>query len=147
MSDKFYLLKLHVWLTSALSSWRLRWALNTSVYFGVWMQNENVSRRVGFNRWRHVTKNRSTSHRSAVTFDTVCLILSVSCVLSFRLSLRLCFPSVSNFYFTSQYNQFPLSHASAAAAAAIHTYPRAAAAATITPSISLKFHPKHEKCK
>jgi hypothetical protein len=68
--------------------------------------------------------------------------------LSFRLSLRLCFSSVSNFYFTSQYNQFPLSHA-AAAAAAIHTYPRAAAAAaaTITPTISLKFHPKHEKCK
>jgi hypothetical protein len=29
------------------------------------------------------------SHRRAVTFDTVCLILFVSCVLSFRLSLRL----------------------------------------------------------
>ena len=58
------------------------------------------------------------SHRSTVTFDTVCLILFVSCVLSFRLSLRLCFPSVSNFYFTSQYHQFPLSHAAAAAAAA-----------------------------
>jgi hypothetical protein len=27
------------------------------------------------------------SHRSTVTFDTVCLILFVSCVLSFRLSL------------------------------------------------------------
>jgi nicotinamide mononucleotide (NMN) deamidase PncC len=47
------------------------------VHFGVWMQNENVSRRVGFNRRRHVTKNRSMSHRSAVTFDTVCLILFV----------------------------------------------------------------------
>jgi hypothetical protein len=40
-----------------------------------------------------------------------------------------------------------LSHA-AAAAAAIHTYPRAAAtAATTTPTIALKFHPKHEKRK
>ena len=122
MSDKLYLLKLHVWLTSALSNWRLLWALNTSVHFGVWAQNENVSRRVGFYRWRHVTKNRSMSHGSVVTFDTVCLILFVSCVLSFRLSLRLCFPSVSNFYFTSQYHQFPLSHA--AAAAVMHTYPK-----------------------
>jgi len=60
-----------------------------------------------------------------------------------------CFPSVSNFYFTSQYHQFPLSHA-AAAATAIHTYPRAAAAAaaaTTTPTIALKFNPKHEKRK
>jgi hypothetical protein len=65
------------------------------------------------------------------------------------LSVCLCFPSVSNFYFTSQYNQFPLSHTAAAATAVIHTYPRAAAAAaaTTTPTISLKFHPKHEKCK
>ena len=47
-------------------------------------------------------------HVSAVTFDTVCLILFVSCVFSFRLSpFVLCFPSVSNFYFTSQYHQFP----------------------------------------
>jgi hypothetical protein len=36
---------------------------------------------------RHVAKNRSMSHVSVVTFDTVCLILFVSCVLSFRLSL------------------------------------------------------------
>jgi hypothetical protein len=89
------------------------------------------------------------SHRSAVTFDTVCLILIVSCeiVFSFISPFALCFPSVSNFYFTSQYHQFPLSHA--AAAAAIHTYPRAAAAATTptTPTIVLKFHPKHEKRK
>jgi len=86
------------------------------------------------------------------TFDTVCLILFVSCVSPFVL----CFPSVSNFYFTSQYHQFPLSHAAAAihtypreAAAVIHTYPRAAAAATTTttPTIALKFHPKHEKRK
>ena len=96
------------------------------------------------------------SHRSAVTFDTVCLILFVSCVLPFRLSLRLCFPSVSNFYFTSQYNQFPLSHASAAAAihtylraaaAAIHTYPRAAAAAATTTPLphSTEIPPKTRK--
>jgi membrane glycosyltransferase len=76
------------------------------------------------------------SHRSAVTFDTVCLILFVSCVLSSFISV-LCFPSVSNFYFTSQYHQFPLYHAAAAASATT-----AAAAA-----ISLKFHPKHEKRK
>jgi hypothetical protein len=69
---------------------------------------------------------------SAVTFDTVCLILFVSCVLSFRLSLRLFYVFlVSNFYFPSEYHQFPLSHAAAAAAAAI----------------ALKFHPKHEKRK
>jgi hypothetical protein len=52
----------------------------------------------------------------------------------------LCFPSVSNFYFTSQYHQFPLSHA--AAAAADRGIYAAAAAAT-----ALKFHPKHEKRK
>ena len=39
-----------------------------------------------FDRW---DKNRSMRHGSVVTFDTVCLILFVSCVLSFRLSLRL----------------------------------------------------------
>jgi hypothetical protein len=90
------------------------------------------------------------SHRSAVIFDTVCLILFVSCVCLFvYLSVCLCFPSVSIFYFTSQYHQFTLFHATAAAAA-IHTYPRAAAAAaaaTTTPTIALKFHPKHEKRK
>jgi hypothetical protein len=53
----------------------------------------------------------------------------------------LCFPSVSNFYFTSQYHQFPLSHA-AAAAADRGIYAAAAAAA-----IALKFHPKHENRK
>jgi hypothetical protein len=46
------------------------------------------------------------SHRSAVTLDTACLIFFVSCVLSFRLSLRFCYFSLlfslSNFYFTSQ---------------------------------------------
>ena len=82
------------------------------------------------------------------TFDTVCLILFFSCVLSFSFisPFVLCFPSVSNFYFTSQYHQFPLSHA----AAAIHTYPRAAAAATTTTTtltMALTFHPKHEKHK
>jgi hypothetical protein len=50
------------------------------------------------------------SHRSAVTVDTVCLIIFVSCVLSFRWSLRFFFMfsllfSESNFYFTSQYHQ------------------------------------------
>jgi hypothetical protein len=54
-----------------------------SVHFGVWEQNENVLRRVGFYKWRHVTKSRSMSHRSVVTFDTVCLILFVSCVCLF----------------------------------------------------------------
>jgi PPE-repeat protein len=62
------------------------------------------------------------------------------------LSVCLCFPSVSNFYFTTQYHQFPLFHVATAAAAAISTYPRAAAATT-TPTIALKFHPKHEKHK
>jgi hypothetical protein len=61
------------------------------------------------------------SHRSAVTFDTFCLIIFISCVLSFRLSPRfvclflfmfsLLF-SVSNFYFTSQYHQRLLFHSS-----------------------------------
>ena len=61
------------------------------------------------------------SHRSAVTFDTFCLIIFISCVLSFRLSPRfvclflfmfsLLF-SVSNFYFTSQYHQRFLFHSS-----------------------------------
>ena len=84
-----YLLKLHVWLTSVLSNWCVLWALSTSVHFGFWAQNENVTRRVGLHRWRHVTKIRSTSHQSAVTLYTVCLILFVSFCLSFRLSLRL----------------------------------------------------------
>jgi hypothetical protein len=72
--------------------------------------------------------------RSVVTFDTVCLILFVS--LSFCLSLRLFynFPSVSNFYFTSQYHKFPLSHAAAAAGAASTAARR-------------RRHPKHEKRK
>jgi hypothetical protein len=56
------------------------------------------------------------SHRSAVTFDTVCLIIFVYCVLSFRWSLSfflfsLLF-SVSNFYFTSQCHTFPPSSSS-----------------------------------
>ena len=111
MSDTFYLLKLYVWLTSALSNWCLRWALNMSVHFGVWAQNVNVSRRVGFYRWRHATKNRSMSHRSAVTFDTVCLILFVSCVLSFRLSLHLCFRCCFLFLIsTSHHCQFTPLH-------------------------------------
>jgi hypothetical protein len=38
-------------------------------------------------------------------------------VFSFISPFVLCFHSVSNFYFTSQYHQFPLSHAAAAAAA------------------------------
>jgi hypothetical protein len=37
---------------------------------------------------RYVTKNRSMRHGSVGTFDTVCLILFVSCVLSFRLSYK-----------------------------------------------------------
>jgi hypothetical protein len=52
-------------------------------------------------------------------------------VFSFISPFVLCFPSVSNFYFPSEYHQFPLSHAAAAAAAAK----------------ALKFHPKHEKRK
>jgi hypothetical protein len=36
-------------------------------------------------------------------------------VFSFISPFVLCFPSVSNFYFTSQYHQFPLSHTAAAA--------------------------------
>ena len=81
------------------------------------------------------------SHQRAVTFDTVCLILFVSCVLSSFISpFALCFPSVSIFYFTSQYHQFHLSQA-AAAATTTNT------AAATTTAIALKFHPKHEKRK
>ena len=42
------------------------------------------------------------------------------------------FFSVFNFYFTSQYHEFPLSHPAAAAA----IYPRAAAAAAIYPRVA-----------
>jgi hypothetical protein len=67
----------------------------------------------------------------------------VFCLFAY-LSVCLCFPSVSNFYFTSQYHQFPPSRSSSSS-----TYLRAAAAAaaTTTPTIALKFHPKHEKRK
>ena len=44
------------------------------------------------------------SHRSAVTFDTVCLILFVSCVLSFRLSLRLFYVFLLFLISTSRHN-------------------------------------------
>jgi Na+-transporting methylmalonyl-CoA/oxaloacetate decarboxylase gamma subunit len=57
-------------------------------------------------------------------------------VFSFISTLVLCFPSVSNFDFTSQYHQFPLSHAEAAAtvaAAAIATVAAATAAARRRP--------------
>jgi hypothetical protein len=37
-------------------------------------------------------------------------------IFSFISPFALCFPSVSNFYFRSQYHKFPLSHAAAAAA-------------------------------
>jgi hypothetical protein len=47
----------------------------------------------------------------------------------------LCFPSVSNFYFTSQYHQFPLSHA-AAVAAATATAAAAAAAASVAAAVA-----------
>jgi hypothetical protein len=71
-------------------------------------------------------------------------------VFSFISPFVLCFPSVSNFYFTLQYHQFPISHAATAAttttpAAATTTTP--ATAATTTSTIALKFHPKHEKRK
>jgi hypothetical protein len=49
-------------------------------------------------------------------------------VFSFISPFVSCFPSVSNFYFTSQYHQFPLSHAAAAAAATADT---TAVAATV----------------
>ena len=44
------------------------------------------------------------SHRSVVTFDTVCLILFVSCVLSFRLSLRLFYVCILFLISTSRHN-------------------------------------------
>jgi Na+-transporting methylmalonyl-CoA/oxaloacetate decarboxylase gamma subunit len=59
-------------------------------------------------------------------FNSLCLLCFV---FSFISPFVLCFPSVSNFYFTSQYHQFPLSHAAAAAAAAA-TADAAAAVAT-----------------
>jgi hypothetical protein len=46
----------------------------------------------------------SMSHRRAVTFDTVCLILFVSCVLSFRLSLRLLYVFLLFLFSTSRHN-------------------------------------------
>jgi uncharacterized protein (UPF0333 family) len=51
-------------------------------------------------------------------------------VFSFISPFVLCFPSVSNFYFTSQYHKFPLSHTAAAAAAAAVAAAAAAVAAT-----------------
>jgi hypothetical protein len=44
------------------------------------------------------------SHESVVTFDTVCLILFVSCVLSFRLSLRLFYVFLLFLISTSRHN-------------------------------------------
>jgi hypothetical protein len=77
----------------------------------IWRRNIRVEpvckidpRRVGFYRWRHVTKNRSMRHGSVVTFDTVCLILFVSCVLSFRLSLRLFYVFLVFLISTSRHN-------------------------------------------
>jgi Na+-transporting methylmalonyl-CoA/oxaloacetate decarboxylase gamma subunit len=62
-------------------------------------------------------------------FNSLCLLCFV---FSFISPFVLCFPSVSNFYFTSQYHQFPLSHAAAAAAAAATADAAAAAAAVAT---------------
>jgi hypothetical protein len=49
-------------------------------------------------------------------------------VFSFISPFVLCFPSVSNFYFTSQYHQCPLSHAAAAVAVVAAAAAAAAAA-------------------
>jgi hypothetical protein len=73
-------------------------------------------------------------------------------VFSFISPVVLCFPSVSNFYFTSQYHQFPLSHAAAAAAAAAAVLATAApvlatAAAVIATAAAAAHRPKHEKRK
>jgi hypothetical protein len=84
------------------------------------------------------------SHRSAVTFDTVCLILFVSCVLSFRLSLRLFYVFLLFLISTSRHNTTNfLSHIATASTTAA----AAATTTTTTPTIALKFHPKHEKRK
>jgi hypothetical protein len=61
---------------------------------------------------------------------------------SFISPFVLCFPSVSNFYFTSQYHQFPLSHAAAATAAAA-----AVAATVVVATAAAARRPKHEKRK
>jgi hypothetical protein len=63
-------------------------------------------------------------------------------VFSFISPFVLCFPSVSNFYFTSQYHQFPLSHAAAATAAAA-----AVAATVVVATAAAARRPKHEKRK
>jgi hypothetical protein len=74
-------------------------------------------------------------------------------VFSFISTFVLCFPSVSNFYFISQYHQFPLSQAAAAAAAAATAAAATAAAAAVPqPSRRLPLpaaarRPKHEKRK
>jgi hypothetical protein len=64
------------------------------------------------------------SHGSVVTFDTVCLILFVSCVLSFRLSLRLFYVFLLFLISTSRHNTTNfLSFPPPAAAAATTTTP------------------------
>jgi hypothetical protein len=83
-------------------------------------------------------------HGSVVTFDTVCLILFVSCVLSFRLSLRLFYVFLLFLISTSRHNTTNfLSHIATASTTAA----AAATTTTTTPTIALKFHPKHEKRK
>ena len=76
------------------------------------------------------------SHRSAVTFDTVCLILLVSCVLSFRLSLRLLYVFLLFLISTSRHNStnFPF----------LRQPPQPPPAATATAAAR---RPKHEKRK
>jgi hypothetical protein len=62
-------------------------------------------------------------------------------VFSFISPFVLCFPSVSNFYFTSQNHQFPLSHVAAAAAApaaSAATASAATAAAQNTKNVNKK---------
>jgi hypothetical protein len=75
-------------------------------------------------------------------------------VFSFISPFVLCFPSVSNFYFTSQYHQFPTSFLPFSTNTTITTTNNTTTTTTDTTTpaaavaaIALKFHPKHEKRK
>jgi hypothetical protein len=90
------------------------------------------------------------SHRSAVTFDTICLTLFFSCVLSFRLSLRLFYVFLLFLISTSRHNTTNFLSL---------TQQQQQQPYTLTPEqqqqqpprppfpIALKYHLKHEKRK
>jgi hypothetical protein len=80
-----------IWNKSKLNSdkiWKV-WKKNKSYFqyhFTIFFRIFNI-----FSLFNWVFIRILMSHRSAVTFDTVCFIIFVSCVLSFRWSLRFFF--------------------------------------------------------